>query len=366
MLVKSIISQITYNSLRTLFTCCAVASALALILLLEGFQSGLLMQLKNVALNRGADLIVAQSGVSNFVASRSLLPQLSRERIEAVDGVVEAHPITMVPVIYNKPGYRKSPIFFVVYDTLGGPLKLREGKAPAIAREIVIDESFVVADFEFRVSGIATRASALFTAFSFITYDDMIDFFFDSDLVGDISNLPLLSYLLVELNPGADRSAVRVAIESVEPEADVFEPGELALNDEALGRTLFGPVIGVLISAGYIIALLVVGMIAFASVHARLRNFGLKKALGFTNRALAIEMVLEALVIVFLSFPLALLLAILASSIIESLVPLYQVPVLEPVPLARTIIAALVLAAIGAYLPYRLIARLDPAQVFRN
>ena len=367
-----------YDPLRSLLTCGAISSALALILLLEGFQSGLLIQLKNVALNRGADLIVAQSGVSNFVASRSLLPQLSRERIEAVDGVVEAHPITMVPVIFDKPGYRKSPIFFVVYDTLGGPLKLREGSAPAIAREIVIDESlavlyelnigdpFVVADFEFRVSGIATRASALFTAFSFITYDDMIDFFFDSDLVGDISNLPLLSYLLVELNPGADRSAVRVAIESVEPEADVFEPGELALNDEALGRTLFGPVIGVLISAGYIIALLVVGMIAFASVHARLRNFGLKKALGFTNRALAIEMVLEALVIVFLSFPLALLLAILAGSIIESLVPLYQVPVLEPVPLARTIIAALVLAAIGAYLPYRLIARLDPAQVFRN
>jgi ABC-type antimicrobial peptide transport system permease subunit len=339
-----------YDPLRSLLTCGAISSALALILLLEGFQSGLLIQLKNVALNRGADL----SGVSNFVASRSLLPQLSRERIEAVDGVVEAHPITMVPVIFDKPGYRKSPIFFVVYDTLGGPLKLlggplklREGSAPAIAREIVIDESlavlyelnigdpFVVADFEFRVSGIATRASALFTAFSFITYDDMIDFFFDSDLVGDISNLPLLSYLLVELNPGADRSAVRVAIESVEPEADVFEPGELALNDEALGRTLFGPVIGVLISAGYIIALLVVGMIAFASVHARLRNFGLKKALGFTNRALAIEMVLEALVIVFLSFPLALLLAILASSIIESLVPLYQVPVLEPVRLCH-------------------------------
>jgi ABC-type antimicrobial peptide transport system permease subunit len=378
MLVKSIISQITYNSLRTLFTCCAVASALALILLLEGFQSGLLMQLKNVALNRGADLIVAQSGVSNFVASRSLLPQLSRERIEAVDGVVEAHPITMVPVIYNKPGYRKSPIFFVVYDTLGGPLKLREGKAPAIAREIVIDESlavlyelnigdpFVVADFEFRVSGIATRASALFTAFSFITYDDMIDFFFDSDLVGDISNLPLLSYLLVELQPGVDRSVVRDVIESVEPEADVFEPSELALNDEALGRTLFGPVIGVLISAGYIIALLVIGMIMFASAHAHLPDIGVKKALGFTNRALVFEMVLEAFVIVILSFPLALLLASLASSIIESVVPLYLVPVLELGPLLRTVIAALVLAAIGTYLPYRLIAHLDPAQVFRN
>ncbi len=378
MMFKSIIRQITHDSLRTLLTCISIASALALILLLEGFQSGLLIQLRNVALNRGADLIVAQSGVSNFVASRSLLPQLSRERIEAVDGVIEAHPITMVPVIFDKPGYRKSPIFFVVYDTLGGPSKLREGRISTSEREITIDESlavlydlkigdpFIVADFEFRISGIAQQASALFTAFAFITYDDMIDFFFDSDLVGDISNLPLLSYLLVELQAGVDRSAVREAIESAEPEADVFEPGELALNDEALGRTLFGPVIGVLIGAGYLIALLVVGMIAFASVHARLRNFGVKKALGFANRTLALEMVLETIIIVLLSFPLALLLAGLAGLIIEFLVPLYQVPVLELATLLKTLFAALVLAVIGAYLPYRLIARLDPAQVFRN
>ncbi len=378
MLFKSIIRQITHDSLRTLLTCISIASALALILLLEGFQSGLLIQLRNVALNRGADLIVAQSGVSNFVASRSLLPQLSRERIEAVDGVIEAHPITMVPVIFDKPGYRKSPIFFVVYDTLGGPSKLREGRISTNEREITIDESlavlydlkigdpFIVADFEFRISGIAQQASALFTAFAFITYDDMIDFFFDSDLVGDISNLPLVRYLLVELQAGVDRSAVREAIESAEPEADVFEPGELALNDEALGRTLFGPVIGVLIGAGYLIALLVVGMIAFASVHARLRNFGVKKALGFANRTLALEMVLETIIIVLLSFPLALLLAGLAGQIIEFLVPLYQVPVLELATLLRTLFAALVLAVIGAYLPYRLIARLDPAQVFRN
>lgn len=378
MMFKSIIRQITHDSLRTLLTCISIASALALILLLEGFQSGLLIQLRNVALNRGADLIVAQSGVSNFVASRSLLPQLSRERIEAVDGVIEAHPITMVPVIFDKPGYRKSPIFFVVYDTLGGPSKLREGRISTSEREITIDESlavlydlkigdpFIVADFEFRISGIAQQASALFTAFAFITYDDMIDFFFDSDLVGDISNLPLLSYLLVELQAGVDRSAVREAIESAEPEADVFEPAELALNDEALGRTLFGPVIGVLIGAGYLIALLVVGVIAFASVHARLRNFGVKKALGFANRTLALEMVLETIIIVLLSFPLALLLAGLAGLIIEFLVPLYQVPVLELATLLKTLFAALVLAVIGAYLPYRLIARLDPAQVFRN
>ena len=75
----------------------------------------------------------------------------------------------------------------------------------------------------------------------------MIDFFFDSDLVGDISNLPLLSYLLVELRPGVDPVRVAAAIEEVEPAGDVFTPAQLARNDMALGRTLFGPVMGVLI-----------------------------------------------------------------------------------------------------------------------
>ncbi|VAW83818.1 hypothetical protein MNBD_GAMMA18-1165 [hydrothermal vent metagenome] len=375
---KLIYRQLVHEPFRTFLTGGAIASALAVILLLEGFQSGLLIQLKNVVLDRGADLIVTQAGVSNFTASRSLLPQMSRQQIEAVDGVVEAYPITMVPVIYEQQGYRKSPVFFVVYDIGGGPSKIKVGRAVEKPREIVIDESlavlydlnvgdpFVVADFEFHISGIAEQASALFTAFAFINYDDMIDFFFDSDLVGDISNLPLLSFLLVELQSGADRVVVAAAIEAAEPDGDVFTPEQLASNDMELGRTLFGPIMGVLIGAGYIIALLVVGMIMFAAVHARLRNFGVIKALGFPNRFLLKEMVLESLIMVLLAFPVALLLAQGGAWFIETRVPLYRVPVMEAVPLLRTFFAALMLSVIAAYLPYRLIAKLDPAIVFRS
>jgi len=375
---KLIYRQLRYDPFRTMLTCIAIASALAVILLLEGFQSGLLIQLKNVTLNRGADLIVTQSGVSNFLASRSLLPQLSRQRIEDIAGVKEAHPITMIPIIYEKIGYRKSPVFFVVYDTGGGPSKLKAGNTVKKPRDIVIDESlsvlydlklgdaFIVADFEFRISGIAEGASALFTAFSFINYDDMIDFFFDSDLVGDISNLPLLSYLLVELKPGADITAIAEAIEMAEPEADVYTPHKLSNNDVALGDTLFGPVMGVLITAGYIIALLVVGMIMFAAVHSRLSSFGVMKALGFPNHLLVSALMIESMLMILLAFPLATLLALTGAWLIETLVPLYLVSVLESIPMIRTFFAALLLGIIGAYLPYRLIARLDAASVFRR
>lgn len=370
--------QLMFDAGRTVFVCFAIGGALAVVLILEGFQSGLYIQLKKVALNRGADLIVVQSGVTNFVASRSLLPQLSRERVEAIDGVVAAHPMTMVPVIYSQAGYRKSPIFFVVTDTAGGPRHIRSGKHATEAREIVIDESlavlydlkpgdpFVVADFEFRVSGIAKDAAALFTAFAFINYDDMIDFFFDSDLVGDISTLPLVSFLLVELQAGIERQEIAAAIERAEEEGDVFTPEQLAQNDAALGRTLFGPVLGVMIAVAYLVVLLIVGMITFATVYARLRSFGMLKALGFSNAALSKAMILEAVLLVLLAFPLGLVLARLGAWIIETRAPLYLIPVLEIGPLLRTFAAAVLLSVTGAALSLRVLARLDPAIAFRH
>ncbi len=84
--------QLIHESFRTLLTTFAIAGALAVILLLEGFLSGLYSQLKNVSLNRGADLIVAQSG------------------------------------IYEKKGYRKNPIFFIIYDTAGGASRFIENQ----------------------------------------------------------------------------------------------------------------------------------------------------------------------------------------------------------------------------------------------
>jgi len=134
----------------------------------------------------------------------------------------------------------------------------------------------------------------------------------------------------------------------------------------ALGGTLFGPVMGVLIGAAYIIALLVVAMIMFAAVHARVRNFGVIKALGFSNRFLLYRVLVESLVMVVMAFPLAIILAEVGSWIIQDRVPLYLVPITETIPVLRTLVASAIIGLIGAYLPYRFIAKLDPVIVFRQ
>jgi len=377
-MLRWVFRQLLHEPFRTVLTGVAMAAALSVVLLLEGFMTGLLVQMDGIAMHRGADLIVAQEGVRNFVGSRSLLPQLARQEVEDIKGVKAAHPITMLPVIYKKEGYRQAPVFFVVYDTGGGPYNIKEGKLSREPRQIVIDESlavvydlkvgdkFVVSDFEFQISGIAKQASALFTAFAFIYYDDMIDFFFDSDLVGDVSNLPLLSFLLVELEEGTNKTMIAAEIEQLVKEADVFMPEEIAANDVQLGRALFGPVMNVLIAGGYLITLLVVGMIMFAAVQSRMRSFGVIKALGFNNRDLIKGMVMESLIMMLLAFPLSILFAGIVSWVIEIRIPLYLVPVTDVPTLLRTFTGAMVVALLGACLPFRTIAKLDAAVVFRG
>lgn len=362
---------------RVLMTVLAIALVIAEILLLEGFLVGLYAQLRGAVLDRGGDLIVAQSGISNFIAARSILPQLSRLQVEEIDGVQAANPITALAVIYDQDG-RKTPIFVVVHDGFGGPKQIVAGGPVTGDREVVIDRSLalkygfsvgdpiILSDFEFRIAGISANSAAFFTPFAFMTYDDLIDFYLESDIAEDIATFPLLSFLLVTTEPGADLAAVAAAIENNVVEADVLTPEELARNDQNLGRDLMGPILGLLLAVSYGIGALVVGMFMLAAVRARRQSLGVLRALGFRSSALGRAVVLEASVLTLIALPFGVVAAQVLAGVISTLAPVYLILPLEPVPIARTAAVCLVLASLGALGPVRMVARLDPATVFRG
>jgi ABC-type antimicrobial peptide transport system permease subunit len=369
--------QLQLDPLRTVLTGLALAAVVAVILIFEGFLEGIVAQSRNAVLERGGNLIVTQAGVKNMTLARSILPQFTRGDVEAVEGVAEAHPLTGIPVIYEQ-GDQLAPLLLIVYDSNGGPTRIVAGEDIDGPREIVIDLSFaemfglapgdslIVSEFEFTISGVTQGAAAFFSAFGFARYDDLIDFYFESDLAADISTFPLLSFLLVELAEGADAELVAAQIEETVPDADVFTPEQLAAEDAALGRALLGPIIGFLVVAGYISGALVTAIIMFAAVNARRRDFGVLKALGFSHRFLTAAVVLEALALVVLALPLGLFAAQGIAFGIEMAMPLYLIPVTEPLPLIRTATACVVFAFLGALTPVRLIRRLDPSSVFRS
>ena len=368
--------QLTHDRVRSILTALAVSISIAVILILRGFEQGLYAQSESVVLDRGGQLIVAQSGISNFLAVRSSLPQLTRARVEAIAGVASANPITGFWVIYGSEG-NKFPLLLLVYDALGGPTHLIQGHPIEDGHDAIIDiglskkfglkpgDTLLISDFKFRIAGITSHSSALFSTFAFVTYDGMIDLFLESEIAPDISTFPLLSFLLVELEPGADRTAVAQFIEDRLPEVDVFTPQQLAQNDVALGKELFGPIMGVLISLSYVIGLLVIGLIVYSDVSARRHQFGVMKALGFHLSHIARGVMMQSLMLMLVAYPVGVFLAKLVAVGIEWRAPVYMVYVLEPVGLMKVLVGVALMMLIGSLLPLRLIARTEPLIAFQ-
>jgi len=373
---KLAISQLKFDYRRSILTASGIAAVLATMLVLQGFRDGLDRQLRDVAMDRGADLIVTQTGIRNIVGARSVIPQQSRARVESVEGVRAAHPMTALPLIFEQGG-RKSPIFLTITDSVGGPDPILRGRGTASEGEVVVDgalarmyglslgDDLELVGHPFRIVGITKPTAVLWTPFVFSNYDALIEFYFESDLGADLSAFPLVSLLLVRLEPGARVEMVRQAIEVVDPEIDVFTPAELAANDAALGRTMLGAVLEVLIGVAYATGLLVLGLFMFTTVEGRRRDLGVLKAIGFPNRTLVVSIVCETAILVVFAVPLGLGLASLVAGAINTAVPLYRVIPTLPVPVLHAVAACGLFTLAGAVAPLRFIGRLEPGEVFR-
>ncbi len=374
---KIALRQLRWDLTRSGLTCVGIAAVFAVILFLQGFQQGLSTQLRSVALDRGADLIATQAGVRNMIGARSVIPQMARGQVEAVEGVRVAHPMTTLPIIYEKAG-RKSAIFLFVVDSAGGPRETLEGRLPSGEGDILIDraiaqlfdlapgDDFVVAGYAFGVSGIVRPMSALWTPFAFLEYDSLIEFYFEADLADDISAFPLLSYLLIEIEPDADPIAVAERVEASVPDVDVLTPEVMAGNDEALGKTMLGALLALLVGIAYLAGLLVVALFMFTAAEARRKDLGILKALGFGERAIAASIVAEVAILLGLAIPLGVALAVGLTAVAHATMPIYLIRPTLPGPLLWAIGGSVTFALVGALGPLRFVRALDPHEVFQT
>lgn len=368
--------QLRFDKLKTLLTVLALGSVICVILVLEGFEQGQYQQLKQIVLNRNAELIATQAGVKNFVATRSVIPQMSRAEIESVDGIKEAHPITAIPIIYNKNNIR-TPVYVIVYDTAGGPSKLISGSAPTRGANIVIDQSlakkyqlkisdkFLVSDFEFTIAGI-TQEAAFMMPFAFINYDGMIDLFLESEIAPDLSTFPILSYMLLELEPDINAQTVSTEIESKVKSVDIYSAEQIAMNDVSLGRTFFGPIMGVLVFVGYIIGLLVISLIMYSDISSHRKNYAVLKALGFPFFKLIMMVFFMSALLLLAAVPIGSILAFVVALSIESSAPVYLIRIFESSVFSQTLLACSGFALVGSFVPLISIKRCDPLLAFQG
>ena len=125
-------------------------------------------------------------------------------------------------------------------------------------------------------------------------------------LLGTALGVALAFTLVVFFEAVFEGESQKIVAYPIHAAADVFLPEVLAANDAAMGRSLFGPVMGAVTAVAYVVSLLVIGLVLHVGASARRGSLGVLKALGFRSAQLAAALAAEGIGLFALSLPLAL------------------------------------------------------------
>ncbi len=182
-----------------------------------------------------------------------------------------------------------------------------------------------------------------------------------------VSISPVMTVLVkTDAAPAQFASAIRAAIQSVDSEIPISKIQPLAQNvaDSLARRRLALTLLGIL---GALAALLtaagVYGLLAY-SVNARVREFGVRGAVGASPHELVTMILREAATLAAPGLAAGLILALTFSSVMKSFV--YRLSPLDPFSLLTAAVFLMLLTLLSAWLPARRAAAVDPATALRN
>ena len=182
-----------------------------------------------------------------------------------------------------------------------------------------------------------------------------------------IASGPVMTLLVkTAADPGQFATAIRDAIHRVDPEIPVTKIQPLAQNvSDSIARrhfvlmllAIFGGLAAFLTAAG------VYGLLAH-SVNARVREFGVRSAVGATSGELVMMILREAAVLAIPGLIVGSVLFLGFSKVMNSFV--YQLSPADPISILSAAIFIVFLTLLAAWLPARRAAAVDPAIALRT
>ena len=346
-----------------------VALAMMLIILLNGFLSGIYAQVTAYLDNTPADLIIAQDGVTNLLGATSLLPANAEDQARGVPGVAQVMPIVSQFVIFDLHD-EKIVAYMVGYDLEqgGGPWQLQDGRFPAADDEVVLDwvmaqnhgfalgDAIDILDETFTIVGLSDGTNSWMASF----------FFIDKRAAERLLLTPgATSFLLLTLKPDADRTAVADRLNRRLRDVEILPVGAVRQNDLDLLVQVFAAPLQMMVTIAFAVGTAILGMVIYTATVERAREYGVLKAVGARNGHLYWLVTQQGLVTAVLGVILGIGLAWLSARAIMDNSPKFLI-VLKPNAVLLTSTSGLAMGILAALLPARHVARLDPARVFRK
>lgn len=348
----------------------AVAGAFLLVLFFEGVFAGESEQIVALIDKTDADVWVMQKGVGNMHMTTSFVADWKVDAVAGVEGVAKATPILYMNSAIEAGG--RSWFSYVVGVEAGdprvGPWAMAEGAAhPATGGAVVPDifasdaglkpgDSLRIGGRDFRVDGFSRDTFSMANSIAFVSFDDLADV---------MESLGVVSYILVDAEPGIDPQALVERIKAEVEAVNALPRAVFVARDYSIAVQMGLNIIWIMTLIGGALAVLLTGFVVYSHVTERERDLAVMKALGVRDRAIYAAVCAQALSIGGLAFALALALMAAAVPLTAALAPEISVAI-TGASVLRAGVTALVVSLVAAVIPVRRVVSVDPVTAFQQ
>lgn len=344
----------------------AVGCAAALVLLLSGLRRGMGEQVTTY-LDRQPPVLVGGEGLRDFIGQTSVLPDSTVLRVGRVPGVADAAPITSGFAMLTLHS-RRVLALLVGSDRgrRGGPWRMAAGRPPAKQNEIAVDRvlarrhglevggRLAFRGVGLRIVGLTSGTNGFMTPLIFTT----------RETANALNALPqTATFVLVTPVRGLSGREVIRRVERSVPGVTARLREDIASNDRDLFVGAFSGPLTLMVAIASAVAVLVIGLTTYSSTRDRAREYVTLAAIGLSRGALLRLVSLQATALSLIGTTLGIALAAAGGRAVAALAPSYLV-VLDGVDVIRIAAAAVAFGVVGAVVPARYVARLDPASAF--
>lgn len=245
---------------------------------------------------------------------------------------------------------------------------MKDGRLPVGVNEVVLD-SVMAADHDIQIGDALDILDETFTVVGLSdgTNSWMASFFFiRKESAERLLLIPgAASFVLLTLEPGADATAVTNRLNQRLENVEIIPAAAMRQNDIDLLVQVFAAPLRLMVAIAFTVGTAILGMVIYTATVERTREYGVLKAVGTRNHQLYWLVAQQGLVTAVLGAFLGIGLAWLAAEGIMNWSPKFLI-VLEPQPVLSIAGSGLLMGLLAALLPARMVAGLDPAQVFRK
>jgi putative ABC transport system permease protein len=310
------------------------------------------------------DVWVAQVGTSDPFHSTSFLPLRDAARVSRLKGVQAVIPVYARHIAFGERGHELD-VFAMALDAPSTPKAGARAYRPtagtididrmlAAQAHVGVGDSLLVLGRPLVVASIHTGGNSIFQTAFLNAADARALFGIDR----------LTNFLLVDVAPGAQVSAVAAAMRRALPGTETHTSEQFATSFADRVNAGFLAVVGVLVGIGFVVGGAVIALTTYTATVERAREFGVLKAVGASAGFLYRVVLQQSLIVGVLGAATGIAASVAGTRLIRSGVPEF-ITVLRPLDAAGVFVVAILMAIAASYVPVRRIDRIDPAEVFR-